>query len=225
MTALNERRYTNEGTTIDIPTISFFSASNEIPNFSSPEEKILKPLYDRFDLKVVTEYVESRDARLAVLKDKQAQWGQVKPMPRALVTLDELEMMQQDVAQVAVPDSVNELMDDVLCELRGKGVHISDRKYFGYAPIAQAKAWLEGRDAVEPSDLNILRHYLWTAPEERTVIQATLERMCNDPLKDRLNGILASALECRDDFDSAVDAPAAAGSASCGMNTCGSMSR
>lgn len=209
LTALNERRYTNEGTTIDIPTISFFSASNEIPNFSSPEEKILKPLYDRFDLKVVTEYVESRDARLAVLKDKQTQWGQVKPMPRALVTLDELEMMQQDVAQVAVPDSVNELMDDVLCELRGKGVHISDRKYFGYAPIAQAKAWLEGRDAVEPSDLNILRHYLWTAPEERTVIQATLERMCNDPLKDRLNGILASALECRDDFDSAVDAPAA----------------
>ena len=209
LTALNERRYTNEGTTIDIPTISFFSASNQIPNFSSPEEKILKPLYDRFDLKVVTEYVESRDARLAVLKDKQAQWGQLKPMPRALVTLDELEQMQQDVAQVAVPDSVNELMDDVLCELRGKGIHISDRKYFGYAPIAQAKAWLEGRDTVEPSDLNILRHYLWTAPEERTVIQTTLERMCNDPLKDRLDGILASALECRDDFDSAVDAPAA----------------
>ena len=55
LTALNERRYTNEGKTIDIPTISFFSASNEIPNFNSPEEKILKPLYDRFELKVVTE--------------------------------------------------------------------------------------------------------------------------------------------------------------------------
>lgn len=209
LTALNERRYTNEGTTIDIPTISFFSASNEIPNFANPEEKILKPLYDRFELKVVTEYVESRDARLAVLKDKQSQQGQMKPLPRALVTLEELEQMQQDVAQVAVPDSVNELMDDVLCELRGKGVHISDRKYFGYAPIAQAKAWLEGRDTVEPSDLTILRHYLWTAPEERVVIQSTLERMCNDPLKDRLDGILASALECRDDFDSAADAPAA----------------
>lgn len=209
LTALNERRYTNEGTTIDIPTISFFSASNEIPNFANPEEKILKPLYDRFDLKLVTEYVENRDARLAVLKSKQAQQGQLKPLPRALVTLDELEDMQQDVVQVAVPDSVNELMDDVLCELRGKGVHISDRKYFGYAPIAQAKAWLEGRDTVEPSDLTILRHYLWTVPEERTVIQNTLERMCNDPLKDRLDGILASALECRDDFDSAADAPAA----------------
>lgn len=209
LTALNERRYTNEGTTIDIPTISFFSASNEIPNFANPEEKILKPLYDRFELKVVTEYVENRAARLAVLKSKQAQQGQVKSLPSALVTLDELEEMQLDVVQITVPDSVNELMDDVLCELRGKGVHISDRKYFGYAPIAQAKAWLEGRDTVQPSDLTILRHYLWTAPEERTIIQATLERMCNDPLQNRLDGILASALECRTDFNDAADAPPA----------------
>ncbi len=209
LTALNERRYTNEGTTIDIPTISFFSASNEIPNFSNPEEKILKPLYDRFELKVVTEYVEDRAARLSVLKGKQARQGQLKPLPAALVTLDELEEMQQDVAGVAVPDSVNELMDDVLCELRGKGIHISDRKYFSYAPIAQAKAWLEGRDTVESSDLTILRHYLWTAPEERAVIQGTLERMCNDPLKDRLDGILASALESYEDFNQSVDAPAA----------------
>ena len=72
MTALNERRYTNEGKTIHIPTISFFSASNEIPNFTNPEEKILKPLYDRFELKVVTEYVEDRAARLKILKQKQA---------------------------------------------------------------------------------------------------------------------------------------------------------
>ena len=208
LTALNERRYTNEGTTIDIPTISFFSASNEIPNFASPEEKILKPLYDRFELKVVTEYVESRDARLAVLKNKQRQQGQSTPAA-AMISLDELEEMQEDVRRITVPDSVNELMDDVLCELRGKNIHISDRKYFGYTPIAQAKAWLEGRDTVEPSDLTILRHYLWTAPEERIVIQGTLERMCNDPLKDRLDGILASAVECHADFDSAADAPPA----------------
>lgn len=31
LTALNERKYTNEGRTYPIPTISFFAASNEIP--------------------------------------------------------------------------------------------------------------------------------------------------------------------------------------------------
>ena len=47
--ALNERVYTNEGRTVNIPVISFISASNEIPNFKNPEERILKALYDRFD--------------------------------------------------------------------------------------------------------------------------------------------------------------------------------
>ena len=127
LTALNERRYTNEGKTIHIPTISFFSASNEIPNFANPEEKILKPLYDRFELKVVTEYVEDRDARLTILKQKQAAQGTAQN-PSAVISLAELQAMQDEVLQVRVPDQVNELMDDVLCGLRGKGSHISDRK-------------------------------------------------------------------------------------------------
>ena len=207
LTALNERRYTNEGKTIDIPTISFFSASNEIPNFSNPEEKILKPLYDRFELKVVTEYVEERAARLAVLKQKQSRHG--SPAPASVITLAELLEMQKEVSRVVVPDRVNELMDDVLCELRSKGVHVSDRKYFGYSPIAQARAWLEGRDTVEPVDLVILRHYLWTTPEERTVVRDTLERMCSDPLQDRLDNILVTAREsCQEFRDSSGAAPA-----------------
>ena len=123
--------------------------------------------------------------------------------------LAELQAMQDDVLQVRVPDQVNELMDDVLCGLRGKGIHISDRKYFNYAPIAQAKAWLSGRDTVEPSDLTTLCAYLWTAPEERTIIQSTLERMCNDPLKDRLDTILAEAVEGYQEFTDTADAPAA----------------
>lgn len=100
-------------------------------------------------------------------------------------------------------------MDDALCELRGKGVHISDRKYFGYAPLAQAKAWLEGRDAVALADLLILRHYLWTLPEERAVVESTLERMCSDPMKEQLDGILQAAQETYQDFEDASAAPPA----------------
>lgn len=192
--------YTNEGKTIHIPTISFFSASNEIPNFTNPEEKILKPLYDRFELKVVTEYVEDRAARLKILKQKQAA-PHLAQAPAAPITLEELEAMQDDVRQVHILDSINELMDDVLCALREKGIHISDRKYFNYAPVAQAKAWLEGRDTVAPADLIILRHYLWTAPEERAIIQSALVQMCSDPFKNRLDGILAAAQESYQEFE------------------------
>ena len=163
LTALNERKYTNEGRTYPIPTISFFAASNEIPNFNDPQEKILEALYDRLELKVVTNNIEDRDTRLAVLKNKQnGAFGQVS----VTITLEELIEMQREVAEIPVPDSANELADDILCELR-KSMAVSDRKYLGYYPIAQARAWLSGHDKVESSDLLALKDYLWHLPADR----------------------------------------------------------
>jgi MoxR-like ATPase len=203
LTAFNERRFTNEGETADIPVISFFAASNEIPNFKNAEDAILKPLYDRLELKIVTEYVESRYERLRVLKDRQA--GKFKEA-QSTVTLDELYAMQEETARVTVPDRINELMDDILCELREKGLHISDRKYFGYYPIAQAFAWLCGKTTVEPADMVILRHYLWTEPGDREIIRHVLDRRCVNPLKDTLDDILRMAAEVYGDFESSAGA-------------------
>lgn len=197
LTALNERKYTNEGHTYPIPVISFFSASNEIPNFSDPAERILAALYDRLELKVVTENVESRAARLQVLEHKQAG---LCAQTQASITLDELYAMQQEVSRVELPPAINELMDDILCELRQKGVRISDRKYFNYYPIAQAQAWLQGRTKVSAADLLALRFYLWYEPAERTIIEPILERLCNNPLQAKINDIRAMAMETEDEF-------------------------
>ena len=202
LTALNERRFTNEGESIDIPVISFFAASNEVPNFNNAEEKILKALYDRLELKLVTEYVQNKSARLAVLKNRQSGLsGNIN----CTITLDDMYAMQAEVAAVTVPDRANELMDDVLCELREKGIHVSDRKYFGYYPLAQASAWLNGRDKVESADLLILRHYLWTSPDERAVINQLLERKCVNPLKDALDDLVKMAVESFSDFEGASE--------------------
>lgn len=192
LTALNERRYTNEGETVDIPVISFFSASNEIPNFTDPAEKILLPLYDRFELKIVTKYIESRDARLSMLVYKQFSGDRGIG---ASITLDEIYAMQEEVSQVELPFRIHELMDDILCELRLKGIHVSDRKYFGYTPIVRAKAYLSGRTVAEPADMLVLENYLWTKPEQIEVIRQTLERLCVNPLEDKLNSFMTMAHE------------------------------
>lgn len=200
--ALNERRYTNEGRTVDIPVISFFAASNEIPNFSDPAESILRPLYDRFQLKVVTDYVQDREKRLDMLAKMQTVRGGTTPA--AFVTLEELVQMQEEVAQVAVTPAINELMDDVLCDLRHKNIHVSDRKYFNFYPIVQAKAWLDGRNEVQPFDLLCLESYLWTTPEELPEIQQTLGRKCVNPLKDKCDEIRTMGLEVLDAFNQDV---------------------
>ena len=200
LTALNERKYTNEGRTYPIPVISFFAASNEIPNFNDPQEKILEALYDRLELKVVTANMEDRDTRLAVLKNKQAgTFGQVT----VTITLEELRQMQQEVASILVPDAINELADDILCELR-KDMAVSDRKYLGYYPIAQAKAWLSGHDKVESCDLLALKNYLWRLPSDREKVEAVLTRLCVNPMQDKVNNIRGMALESQEEFDAAL---------------------
>ncbi len=197
LTALNERKYTNEGRTYRIPVISFFTASNEIPNFSDPQEKILLALYDRLELKVVTADIAERNKRLAVLRDKQAgRFGQIG----ATVMLDELRQMQEEVADVPVPERVNELFDDVLCTLR-KDVTVSDRKYLNYTPVAQAKAWLSGHSEVQTSDLLALKNYLWNKPSELPLVETTLTRMCLNPLQDKANDIRAAAREVQDELN------------------------
>lgn len=201
LTALNERKYTNEGCTYPIPTISFFAASNEIPNFSDPQEKILEALYDRLELKVVTEEIDRRENRMAVLKSKQTGGHGVVS---ASITLDDLTSMQSEVAAIPVPDSINGLADDILCVLRKDGIRVSDRKYLNYYPLAQAKAWLEGHQQVEPQDLLILKHYLWEKPADRAKVTSALERMCINPLQDKVNNISAMAAEAKEDFDAAV---------------------
>ncbi len=198
LTALNERKYTNEGRTYPIPTVSFFAASNEIPNFNDPQEKILEALYDRLELKMVTDNIADRVKRLAVLADKQAgRSGQIA----ASITLDELERMQQEVADIPVPDAANELADDILCQLRKDGIPVSDRKYLNYYPIAQARAWLSGHAQVESQDLLALKNYLWQKPGDRAVVEAALNRMCVNPMQDKVNSVRAMAMDVQAEFD------------------------
>lgn len=198
LTAINEKRYTNEGVTVTLPTISFFAASNELPNFRNKEEQILAPLHDRLHLKVVTQDVQDRGARLRILKEKQgANFGEVT----ATITLEELYAMQAQVKLVTIPDAINELMDDVLCELRRQNVTVSDRTYFGYGRIAQAAAWLVGHDAVQPNDLLALKNYLWNEPAEIEKVEATLRKLCDNPMRARMEELISRAKDVYSEFE------------------------
>ena len=104
-----------------------------------------------------------------------------------------------------MPDAINELADDILCELR-KDVPVSDRKYLNYYPIAQAKAWLEGHLEVQSTDLLALKNYLWYKPTDIPQIEATLTRMCVNPMQDKVNDLRAMAQDVVDELNASTDA-------------------
>ena len=114
--------------------------------------------------------------------------------------------MQEEVKAVKIPGSINELADNILCELRRKDIPVSDRTYFGFSPVVQAEAWLAGRDTVQPQDMKALVNYLWDKPEDREIVEEAITRLTENPLGDKLDDLLARAYQCRDEFDSA-DSP------------------
>ena len=200
--ALNERVYTNEGISVKIPVVSFFSASNEIPNFHNPEEKSLRALFDRFDFKVCTRYVEQKSNRMRILKRKQKN---ERASMQAVILLEELYAMQDEVRAVRIPGSINELADNILCELRRKDIFVTDRTYFGFGAVVQAEAWLNGRDTVQPQDMKALVNYLWDKPEERESVEEVITRLTENPLGDKLDELLDQAYQHREDFENSTD--------------------
>lgn len=200
--SLNERIYTNEGVSVKLPVISFFAASNEIPNFKNPEEKSLRALYDRFDFKVHTQYVAEKANRMKILAMKQSY---SQSTPGEGITLDELYRMQAEVKTVTIPDNINELADNILCELHRKDIPVTDRTYFNYGIVVQAEAWLNGRDTVQPKDMIALVNYLWDKPEQRETVEEVIIRLTENPLADKLEKLLAKAYQIQRDFESNAD--------------------
>ena len=192
LTALNEKVYTNEGQTVKIPVESFFSASNEIPNFNDSTQAILKPLYDRFEMKVLTEYVQEKDNRMTVLKNKQSGASNTAI---TYITLAELKQMQHEAEKVKVTDEINELMDNVLCELRRHNIHVSDRKYFGFTPIVRVKAYLNGNTEVKPKDLLVLKNYFWSEPSQIPIVEKILKDICENPIGAKAQKLVEMARE------------------------------
>ena len=133
-------------------------------------------MLDRFDLKIVTEYIKDKSARQQILRDKIS----CSDVNHALepITLDELQQMQQEVAGVEVPEAIRDMMDDILCEMRKEKLPISDRKFFGFYPIVQALAWLSGKDCVTP--------YLWSVQSDIPKIEQILKDACMDGVAEKI---------------------------------------
>lgn len=162
----------------------------------------MRALYDRFDFKVCTHYVKEKSNRMKILTQKQCSAGS---STHASITLEELYTMQREVRSVNISDNINELADNILCELRRKEIPVTDRIYFNFAPVVQAEAWLNGRDTVLPEDMQALINYLWDKPEQKETISKIIEQLTKNPFADKIDAILAKAYSLQREFESAAD--------------------
>jgi MoxR-like ATPase len=162
---MNEGEFENGRQTIQVPLISLFGASNELP-----QDAELEALFDRFLLRLTVDYVN--EGGFTKLQHLLANHQAVAP-PQT-ISQSELTALQQSAAQIQLPSSVMDAIAQLRRDLAGKGIRLSDRRWGKTHGVLRAHALLEGRAAIEEDDLIVLKHLLWSAPDQ----QSEVSRMC-----------------------------------------------
>jgi len=185
LTLINERRFHNGREVVNVPLLTLFAASNELP-----EDDELLALHDRFLLRFVVDYV-SEDFRF--LKLLQAR----PPATRTTLSLAELRVARAEAEALAVPASVLRAITDIRRELGRKNIVASDRRYAQAVGVLRALAYLAGRPAVSEEDLPFLEHVLWRDPAERAQVRDTIRELLRG-YEDEVRVLLFQSRELRD---------------------------
>jgi len=187
LTLINERLFHNGKEIVQVPLLTLFGASNELP-----EEEELTALYDRFLLRFVVNYI-GEDFRFLRMLESNAQ------ATRTSLSLRELKELQQQVQQVVIPSHVYRSIADIRRELNKKNIQASDRRYRQSLALLQAHAYLQGQQEVFEKDLFFLEHVLWRDPGEHEQVRNTIREL----LLGYEEEITELLYECREIRDSA----------------------
>lgn len=199
LTILNERRFNNGNTTVRVPLISLFAASNEVPGSDN-----LDAIFDRFLLRVHSDNLDSyhfhelmnkglaleraasrdemADAASVRLAQQQAMGSVPAPPPlptlsssKALLTaLDLQNCRRQLLDRVEFPEEFMATYKGLCFQLRGEGITLSDRRVVRLLKLFAASAFLDGRSRVHEGDLFILRH-TWNNLDQREILDDVIE--------------------------------------------------
>jgi MoxR-like ATPase len=185
LTLMNERVFHNGRQRAEVPIISIFAASNELP-----EEDELAALSDRFLLRFCVQYIQEDFRFLKMLQSGH-------PERAVHLTLSELGLMQMEASKLAVTASALRALVELRQELTRKGFVASDRRYHQAVGLLKANAYLNGREGVEENDLFFLEHILWKDPAERPEIRGVLRNLLQG-YEDDARGLLYQARELRE---------------------------
>jgi MoxR-like ATPase len=181
---INERVFHNGAKPTAIPLQCLFGASNEIP-----QAEELAALYDRFALRYSVERMAS-DTSAAGLFEMAAGQGQKVTIPT--ISVKELEAEHKAVDAVTVPASIIKLLVQIRSAVNGDGIYVSDRRWVQAIRVLKAYAYLNGATEVSEDHLDILKHSLWSVPEQQKTISKIINKFSN-PLGEKITQYVDAA--------------------------------
>ena len=180
LTLLNERKFNNGANVVNVPLISLFAASNEVPSDDG-----LNAIFDRFLLRVHSDNLDSYHFHELMTKglaleraSSDVQERTEDPASRAkealLSAADLHESRRLLLDRVEFPEDFLATYKGLCFQLRGEGISLSDRRVVRLLKLFAASAFLDGRTRVHEGDLFILRH-CWNNLDQREILDDVVE--------------------------------------------------
>jgi len=165
LTLINERLFHNGRARFEVPLITLFGASNELP-----DEEELTALFDRFMLRFMTGYITEDFRFLKMLEG-------ITPAGRTTITFAELGELRAQAGTLQVPPVIMRAITELRRTLAAQQIIASDRRWRNALAVLRAHALLLGRTQVTEDDLMFLEHVLWKDPEELPKVRDAIRRL------------------------------------------------
>jgi MoxR-like ATPase len=185
---LNERVFENgDGALLKVPLLMCVAASNEWPN-SQEGGKELLAVFDRFLFRKTVRPILSQAGRQRLLWHRDH-----TPRLSTSITPEEIQQARREALSLPWSEEGKQALETILRELLKEGIQPGDRRQFKAVSAAQAFAYLNGAEQVEPEHLEVLASVLWDDPQEQPEKCAAVIGKVANPVGMRVNGML---LEC-----------------------------
>lgn len=159
--AMEERRVTSGNIDRPIPLHLAVGATNE----TLGEE--VAAVWDRFTVRIVVGYLSNSTDFVRLLTDTN------RPAPQRPLTRDDLIAMRDEARAMAARPSqdVQETMVKLWSRIGNQTTErVSDRRWKKLLVVAAGRALLFGRSEIDPQDLIVGAHMIWSKLEEREAL-------------------------------------------------------
>lgn len=175
LTVINERRFSNGPDVVDVPLISMFAASNEVPNDDN-----LSAMFDRFLLRVLSDNLDSYHfhellAR-GVANEIRKMTGRDK-LIHPVLSATQLRNLQRGFDRfMTFPEDFMAKYKGLVFQIRSEGITVSDRRAVKLLKLFAASAVFDGRTTATDGDFFVLRH-IWNNLDQAELLEEIVNPM------------------------------------------------
>ena len=201
---INEKIFYNDGKPIDIPLISLFAASNELPE----EGEGLEALHDRLLFRVYVNYISDTSNKIKLFEtyvnNRNNGINNVNNQIKTTISIDEIKTLQEEACKVTITKKVINAFIKLIKALEKNNIIISDRRQNECLKILQASALLNGRKQIATDDFTALTDVLWNDKENIQFVREQINKAAN-PYEEKLREYTAKFNEVKNDITNTQD--------------------